>query len=72
MVQYGTETNHLEHPGDHGPEIIQNSIADDNPGPFKRHPPRVGLPGFPLEDALQKVSGNFPIREKWMRKFTQP
>ena len=42
------------------------------PGFFRRHPPRVGLPGFPLNDTLQRVSGNFPICEKWMRKFTQP
>ena len=86
MVQYGTKTDHLGYLGDHGPEMILNGFEDDNPshfkrhpsrvlgfpGFFRRHPPRVGLPGFPLKDALQRVSGNFPICEKWMRKFTQP
>ena len=32
MVQYGIKTDHLEHLGDHGPEMIQNGIEDDNPG----------------------------------------
>ena len=32
MVQYDIKTDHLEHLGDHGPEMIQNGIEDDNPG----------------------------------------
>ena len=49
MVQYGTKSDHLEYLGDHGPRLVQ----DENPDLCKRHPPRVGLPGFPLNDTLQ-------------------
>ena len=41
MVQYGAKTNHLEHLGDHGPEMIQNCTKTDHMEHVGGHGPEM-------------------------------
>ena len=74
MVQYGIKTDHLEHLGDHGPEMIQNGIEDDNPGQgyVSFNQPLRGVCVLQPNPSEGYVSVNQPFRGVGVRQPTLP